>query len=78
MYMMVRINFSDFTDITGDLEFCKKLLNEEFVLTFPASSFFSKDGFRVVICQSHSNIEEAGARIKAFCERHTKKEEEAQ
>ena len=50
MYMMVRLNFADFADITGDLDFCKKLLNEECVLTFPASSFFSQDGFRVVIC----------------------------
>lgn len=28
MYMMVRINFEEFSDITDDVDFCKKLLNE--------------------------------------------------
>lgn len=70
MYMMVRIKLDEFADITDDLDFCKKLLNEECVLTFPASSFFSSGAFRVVICQSHSNIHEAAERIKAFCAKH--------
>lgn len=59
MYMMVRIKLDEFADIENDLDFCKKLLQEECVLTFPAQSFFSKDAFRVVICQSHASIAEA-------------------
>ena len=50
MYMMVRINLEEFEGIENDLDFCKKLLEEECVLVFPAKCFFSKDAFRVVIC----------------------------
>jgi tyrosine aminotransferase len=28
MYMMVKINIDEFEDITGDVDFAKKLLNE--------------------------------------------------
>jgi tyrosine aminotransferase len=70
MYMMVRIKLDEFVDIENDLDFCKKLLTEECILTFPARSFFSKDAFRVVICQSHSTIAEAAQRIKEFCAAH--------
>jgi tyrosine aminotransferase len=48
MYMMVRINIEDFEDIADDVDFCKKLLNEQFCLVFPAQCFFYKDAFRIV------------------------------
>lgn len=73
MYMMVRINMEDFEDIQDDLDFCKKLLNEECVLVFPARCFFSKDAFRVVICQSKKNIDEFASRLGDFCRAHQKR-----
>lgn len=36
MYMMVRIEFSEFEGITDDVDFCKKLLGEQNCLTFPS------------------------------------------
>lgn len=73
MYMMVRIHLEEFDDIADDLDFCKKLLNEECVLVFPARCFFSKDGFRVVICQSFANIDEFASRLTDFCNAHRKR-----
>ena len=51
MYMMVKIDISEFRDIVDDVDFCKKLLNEEFCLCFPSQCFFAKNSFRVVISQ---------------------------
>ncbi len=73
MYMIVKINLEEFEDIENDLDFCKKLLNEECVLVFPSRCFFSKDGFRVVICQSKNNIDEFVSRVSDFCRAHQKR-----
>jgi len=48
MYMMVNIDLNEFKDISSDVEFCQKLLQEECCLVFPSACFFSKNGFRVV------------------------------
>jgi len=48
MYMMVRIDTTQFKDIDSDVDFCQKLLNEECCLVFPAKCFFSSGAFRVV------------------------------
>lgn len=48
MYMMVRIDTSQFKDIPTDVDFCQKLLNEQCCLVFPAKCFFSSGAFRVV------------------------------
>ncbi len=70
MYMMVTIDMKEFKDIKDDVEFCQKLLHEECCLVFPSRCFFSKDGFRVVICTSPALIDEFAARVKAFCDSH--------
>lgn len=36
MYMMVKIDLEEFKDITDDIDFCKKLLEEECALVFPS------------------------------------------
>ena len=36
MYMMVGIQVEEFKDIEDDVDFAKKLLNEECVLVFPS------------------------------------------
>jgi tyrosine aminotransferase len=48
MYMMVKIEVEEFTDISDDLDFCKKLLTEQCCLVFPSMMFFAKNFFRIV------------------------------
>jgi tyrosine aminotransferase len=36
MYMMVKIEIEEFKDIVDDIDFCKKLLEEECALVFPS------------------------------------------
>jgi tyrosine aminotransferase len=48
MYMMVKINIDEFEDITDDVDFAKKLLNEQYCLVFPSECFFAKNFFRMV------------------------------
>lgn len=74
MYMMVRIDTSEFEDIVDDVDFCKKLLHEECCLVFPSQCFFAKNFFRVVICTSKANIDEFAKRVEAFCRAHHKVE----
>eukprot|EP00347_Sterkiella_histriomuscorum_P004567 403359972 len=74
MYMMVKINMEEFADIEDDIDFCKKFLNEECTLIFPAQCFFASNGFRIVICQSKENIDEFAKRIGSFCSNHYKRQ----
>ncbi len=72
MYMMVKIDIEEFADIKDDVDFCQKLLNEEFCLVFPSTCFFSKNFFRVVICTSPALIDEFASRVAQFCQKHYK------
>ena len=72
MYMMVRIEISEFRDIKDDVEFCQKLLQEQCCLVFPSQCFFAKNFFRVVICTSKANIDEFTSRVTEFCANHYK------
>jgi len=70
MYMMVRINFEEFSDITDDVDFCKQLLNEQNCLTFPSKCFFEGGFFRMIICTTNEVINEFGDRLQEFCTAH--------
>jgi tyrosine aminotransferase len=72
MYMMIRIEIEKFKDITDDIDFCKKLLDEQCCLVFPSQCFFSKNCFRIVICTSKENIDAFTERVTAFCAAHLK------
>jgi len=50
MYMMVKIDFTQFKDIDGDVDFCKKLLAEQNCFTFPSTCFYSDGAFRMITC----------------------------
>jgi len=73
MYMMVRVKMDEFEDITDDVDFCKKLLNEQYCFVLPSKCFFAKDMFRIVLCHPHEKFEELSRRLKEFCEDHYKK-----
>lgn len=72
MYMMVRIDFEEFDGITDDVDFCKKLLNEQNCLTFPSTCFFEQGFFRMIICTTTDTINEFGERLQEFCSAHYK------
>lgn len=72
MYMMVRINFDEFSDIENDVDFCKKLLSEQNCLTFPSTCFFENGFFRMIICTLPETINAFGDRLQEFCSAHYK------
>jgi tyrosine aminotransferase len=72
MYMMIKIEIEKFKDITDDLDFCKKLLDEQCCLVFPAHCFYAKDSFRIVICTSKEMIDAFTERVTVFCAAHLK------
>lgn len=72
MYMMVGIETSEFKDINDDIDFCKKLLQEQNCLTFPSSCFFSKNFFRIIICTKPEILVQFGDRLQEFCNAHYK------
>ena len=63
MYMMVKIKPEVFADIIDDVDFCKKLLNEQCCLVFPSQCFFAKNFFRVVTCTTRKTIDEFVERL---------------
>ena len=73
MYMMVKLDHSAFEDIEDDLDFCKKLLKEQNCFVLPSTCFFSKDLFRIVLCNTLDKFETLSVRIREFCEVHYKK-----
>ncbi len=72
MYMMVRIDMSTFQDIEDDVDFAKKLVDEEYVVTLPGKVFRSPNYVRLVICPPADKLQEAVKRIASFCQRHSK------
>lgn len=48
MYMMIKIDIEEFADIVDDIDFCKKLLAEEYCMVLPSQCFFAKNFFRIV------------------------------
>lgn len=70
MSMMVKLNLSILKGINDDIEFCMKLAKEESVLVLPGVAVGLKNWFRITFAITPTSLEEALARIKAFCLRH--------
>jgi tyrosine aminotransferase len=63
MYMMVKIDFSKFKDIDGDVDFCQKLLKEQNCFTFPSTCFYSDGAFRMITCTTPEIIGDFAERL---------------
>ncbi|EOX99490.1 Tyrosine transaminase family protein, putative [Theobroma cacao] len=75
MFVMVKLNISLLEDINDDMDFCKKLAKEESVIIVPAGiAFGMKNWLRITFACEISALEEGLGRIKAFYQRHAKKE----
>ncbi|CAF1007375.1 unnamed protein product [Rotaria sp. Silwood1] len=72
MYMLIRINPSDYNDIENDKDFFTKLICEESISCLPASVFGIDNFFRIVLTTPTDKTEEACQRIVEFCRRHAK------
>uniref|UniRef100_A0A2N9F6K2 Aminotransferase class I/classII large domain-containing protein n=1 Tax=Fagus sylvatica TaxID=28930 RepID=A0A2N9F6K2_FAGSY len=74
MYAMVKLNLCLLEGIGDDLEFCLKLAKEESVIVLPGMAVGMKNWLRITIAIELSSLEDGLGRIKAFCQRHAKKE----
>jgi tyrosine aminotransferase len=72
MYVMIRIDSAQFTDIADDVEFCQMLLTEESVFMLPGQCFGMPNFARVVFSAPAEKLSEAVARIERFCVAHAK------
>ncbi|XP_044465309.1 probable aminotransferase TAT2 [Mangifera indica] len=74
MFVMVKLNTSLLEDIKDDMEFCLKLSREESVIVLPGIAVGMKNWLRVTFAIEPSVLEEGLERIKAFYNRHAKKQ----
>lgn len=70
MYLLVEVIPENFVDINNETEFAQKLLEEELVFVLPGTCFGAEGFIRIVICPPIPMLQEACARIAAFCTRH--------
>ena len=70
---MSQVHPEEFEDVADDKEFARLLLEEEAVFVLPGSCFGADNFFRVVFTAPQPKLEEAFARIVAFCGAHAKK-----
>lgn len=75
MYVMMNIDVEVFPDIANDVEFAKKLLQEQMVFVLPGSIFGAENFVRIVVCAAIEKLRMAAARIKEFCEAHHRRRE---
>jgi len=74
MVVMVKLNLSLLEGVTDDVDFCMKLAKEESVIVLPGIALGLKNWLRISFAVEHSLLDDALGRIKAFYNRHAKKE----
>ncbi|MBA0698870.1 hypothetical protein Goari_000553 [Gossypium aridum] len=74
-FIQVKLNVSLLEDISDDLDFCMKLAKEESVIIVPAGMAFGmKNWLRITFACEISALEDGLRRIKAFHQRHVRKQ----
>lgn len=73
MVTMVKLNPWLLEDINDDIEFALKLAKEESVIVTPGIYVGLKNWLRIAFCAEPSALKDGLGRMKAFCQRHTKK-----
>ncbi|RVW46785.1 Tyrosine aminotransferase [Vitis vinifera] len=74
MSVMVNLNVSLLEDIDDDMDFCMKLSKEESVIILPGFAVGMKNWLRITFATEPPSLEDGIGRIKAFCQRHAKKQ----
>ncbi|CAN0915598.1 Nicotianamine aminotransferase 1 [Linum grandiflorum] len=72
MFIMIKLNLSEFEAIKDDMDFCLNLSEEESVILIPGMAVGLKNWARLNFATDLSTMKVALQRIKAFCERHIK------
>lgn len=70
MYMMIGIEITKFPNIVDDVDFIKKLLDEECIMCLPGTCFDFPNYFRIVVTVPEEKIREACMRIQNFCRKY--------
>ncbi|KAM7276565.1 hypothetical protein ACFE04_018431 [Oxalis oulophora] len=73
MFVMVKLNLSMLEDVSDDMDFCHELAKEESVIIFPGYGLGLKNWLRISFAIEPTLLHEGLQRVKAFCERHSKK-----
>lgn len=74
MFVMVKLNLSLLEDIEDDIDFCMKLSKEESVIVLPGFAVGMKNWLRITFAIEPPSLEDGLGRIKAFYQRHAKKQ----
>lgn len=69
LYTMISVDFN-VVKLSDSVEFAHKFAQEEGVAVLPAEAFLSHSGFRVVLCNPVTVLEECMDRLKAFVDRY--------
>ncbi|KAL8141274.1 hypothetical protein V2J09_007295 [Rumex salicifolius] len=70
MAVMVKLNLSQLSDITDDIDFCFKLAKEEMVVILPGIAVGLKNWVRITFAVDPAALEEGLRRVKSFSMRH--------
>ncbi|KAJ6859855.1 hypothetical protein NC651_036233 [Populus alba x Populus x berolinensis] len=73
MFAMVKLNLSLLEDISDDMDFCLKLAREESVTILPGVAVGLKNWLRITFSIEPQSLEQGLDRMKAFCQRHSRK-----
>ncbi|KAL5571118.1 hypothetical protein UlMin_020715 [Ulmus minor] len=74
MFVMVKLDVSLLDGICDDLEFCLKIAKEESVIIMPGVALGMKNWLRITFAIEPSVLEDGLERLKAFYQRHAKKQ----
>ncbi|CAI9089339.1 OLC1v1023900C3 [Oldenlandia corymbosa var. corymbosa] len=74
LFVMVRLNLSLLENIEDDVDFCLKLAKEESVIVLPGVALGVKNWLRITFAVEPSSLVDGLHRMKAFYERHAKKQ----
>ncbi|CAN1179394.1 Probable aminotransferase TAT2 [Linum perenne] len=72
MAVMMKLNLLMLEDISDDIDFCFKIAKEESVIILPGTAVGLPNWLRITFAADPASLEQGLARLKSFCERHTK------
>ncbi|CAL5038631.1 unnamed protein product [Urochloa decumbens] len=69
-FMMVKLDISQLSDISDDIDFCRKLAKEESVMLLPGTALGMENWLRITFASDPPKLKQGLGRMKSFCQRH--------